>query len=170
MAPRALSSNPSAGSLSAPSPGSTAAAGSPRTGKTATTMRSPSSTWHQSASCSEGSAIPHNVSGRTLRTLPANSNWIDIAYNNTNKVLVAISNSSTNYVALSGDGGQTWQLQPMASPISGQLPAQTWKAIAWHPAAGVFVAVSSASTTAYAVSKDGVAWSAETLPGAPNAW
>jgi len=34
--------------------------------KTATTMRSPSSTWHQSASCSEGSAIPHNVSGRTL--------------------------------------------------------------------------------------------------------
>src|ERR1700748_2890080 len=65
MAPRALSSNPSAGSLSAPSPGSTAAAGSPRTGKTATTMRSPSSTWHQSASCSEGSAILHEVFGRT---------------------------------------------------------------------------------------------------------
>src|ERR1700750_282289 len=69
MAPRALSSNPSAGSLSAPSPGSTAAAGSPRTGKTATTMRSPSSTSPRSASCSEGSAIPHNVSGRTLRKL-----------------------------------------------------------------------------------------------------
>ena len=61
MAPKASSSNPSAGSSSAPSAGSIAAAGSPRTGKTATTMRSPSSASPPSASCSESSVIPHEV-------------------------------------------------------------------------------------------------------------
>src|SRR4051812_40605353 len=67
MAPRALSSNPSVGSLSAPLPGSIAAGGSPRTGKTATTMHSPSSASPPSASCSDGSVILHEVFGRTLR-------------------------------------------------------------------------------------------------------
>src|SRR3954454_16906824 len=66
MAPRALSSNPSVGSLSAPLPGSTAAGGSPRTGKTATTTHSPSSASPPSASCSDGSVILHEVFGRTL--------------------------------------------------------------------------------------------------------
>src|SRR6476661_5351708 len=69
MAPRALSSNPSVGSLSAPLPGSIAAGGSPRTGKTATTMHSPSSASPPSASCSDGSVILHEVFGRTLRNL-----------------------------------------------------------------------------------------------------
>src|SRR6516162_6524265 len=64
--PKALSLNLSAGSSSAPSPGSTAAVDSPKTGKTATTMRLPSSTSLQSVSCSEGYVIPHEVSGRTL--------------------------------------------------------------------------------------------------------
>src|SRR3954451_9468528 len=67
MAPRALSSNPSVGSLSAPLPGSTAAGGSPRTGKTATTTHSPSSASPPSASCSDGSVILHEVFGRTFR-------------------------------------------------------------------------------------------------------
>src|SRR3954469_9577640 len=66
MAPRALSSNPSVGSLSAPLPGSTAAGGSPRTGKIATTTPSPSSPAPPSASCSDGSVILHEVFGRTL--------------------------------------------------------------------------------------------------------
>ena len=103
-----------------------------------------------------------------LRTLPINSNWIDVACNN--NVLVAISNSSSNYVALSSDSGKTWAYQPMASPTSGQLTAQPWKAIAWHSGAGLFVLISGAATTAYAVSKDGVAWSSQTLPAAANAW
>src|SRR6478736_5406900 len=70
MAPRALSSNPSVGSLSAPLPGSIAAGGSPRTGKTATTMHSPSSASPPSASCSDGSVILHEVFGRTLKVAP----------------------------------------------------------------------------------------------------
>ena len=64
--PKALSSNPNAGSSSAPSAGSIAVVGSPRIGKTATTTRSPSSASPPSASCSESSVIPHEVSGRTL--------------------------------------------------------------------------------------------------------
>ena len=103
-----------------------------------------------------------------LRTLPINSSWSDVACND--DVLVAITSSSSNYVALSSDSGKTWVYQPMASPTSGQLTVQPWKAIAWHPAAGLFVLISGATTTAYAVSKDGVAWSALTLPAAANAW
>ena len=64
-----LSFCPSAGSSSAQSPGSTAVAGSPGTGKTSTTTHSPSSASPPSASCSENSVIPHEVSGRTLRSL-----------------------------------------------------------------------------------------------------
>ena len=103
-----------------------------------------------------------------LRTLPINSNWIDVAYNN--KVLAAISNSSSNYVALSSDSGKTWAYQPMASPTSGQLTTQPWKAIAWHTGAGLFVLISGAPTTTYAISQDGVAWSSQALPAAANAW
>ena len=57
---------PSAGSSSARSPGSTAAEGWPRTGRTSTEARSHSCGSPQSASCSEGSAIPPDVSGQTL--------------------------------------------------------------------------------------------------------
>jgi hypothetical protein len=103
-----------------------------------------------------------------LRTLPINSNWIDVDCND--NVLVAITNSSSNYVALSSDNGNTWVFQPMASPTSGQLAVQPWKAIAWHSGVELFVVVSGATTTAYAVSKDGVTWSSQTLPAAANAW
>ena len=58
----------------------------------------------------------------------------------------------------------------MASPTSGQLAVQPWKAIAWHSGVELFVVVSGATTTAYAVSKDGVTWSSQTLPAAANAW
>ena len=85
-------------------------------------------------------------------------------------VLVAITNSSSNYVALGYDNGDTWVYQPMASPTSGQLAVQPWKALAWHPGAGLFVLVSGTATTTYAVSKDGVAWNSQTLPAAANAW
>ena len=42
-------------------------AASPRIGRTATTTRLPSFTLPRSASCSENSVIPHEVSGRTLK-------------------------------------------------------------------------------------------------------
>ena len=103
-----------------------------------------------------------------LRTLPITSNWIDVACSNS--VLVAVSNSSSNYVALSSDSGNTWVYQPMASPTSGQLTVQPWKAIAWHSGAELFVLISGSPTTAYAVSKDGVAWSSQMLPASANAW
>ena len=64
---RASSCCPGAGSSSARSPGSTAAADWPRTGKTSTATRSASSSSLPSALCSESSAILHEVSGRTLR-------------------------------------------------------------------------------------------------------
>ena len=67
---RASSCCPGAGSSSARSPGSTAAADWPRTGKTSTATRSASSSSLPSALCSESSAILHEVSGRTLRLIP----------------------------------------------------------------------------------------------------
>ena len=65
--PRASSSSPGAGLSNGRSPGSTAAGDWPRTGKTSTATRSPSSSSPQSASCSENSVILHKVSGRTLK-------------------------------------------------------------------------------------------------------
>ena len=70
IAPRASSCCPSAGLLNAPSPGSIAVVGWPRTGKTSTATRSASSNSPPSASCSENSVIPHKVSGRTLSVRP----------------------------------------------------------------------------------------------------
>src|SRR4029077_1651906 len=57
---------PSAGSSSVLSPGSTAAEGSPRIGRTSIAKRSYSCASPQSASCSENSAIPSDLSGQTL--------------------------------------------------------------------------------------------------------
>ena len=54
------------GLLSAPSPGSTAVGGSPRTGKIAATTRLRSSISLPFGSCSESSVIPYEVCGRTL--------------------------------------------------------------------------------------------------------
>ena len=54
----------------APSPGSTAAADWPRTGRTSTATRSPSSNSRPFDSCSENSVILHKVSGRTLSVRP----------------------------------------------------------------------------------------------------
>src|SRR5690348_12438695 len=73
-------SNPSDGSSNAPLPGSTAAVDWLRIGKTATTMRSLSSTSPRSGSCSEGSVIPHEVSGRTLSGPIPSVNLTMIAY------------------------------------------------------------------------------------------
>ena len=64
--PKALWSNPCAGSSSVPLAGSVGVVGSPRIGRTATTMLSLSSASHPFASCSENSVILHEVSGRTL--------------------------------------------------------------------------------------------------------
>src|SRR6476469_9563697 len=58
---------PSAGLWSAPSLGSGAAAGWPRIGRTSTAERSPSCASPPSASCSDSSAILHNLSGQTLK-------------------------------------------------------------------------------------------------------
>jgi hypothetical protein len=62
---------PSAGSSNAPSPGSAAAAGSPRIGNVSTARRSPSCASPPSASCCENYATPHDVSGQTLRRTTA---------------------------------------------------------------------------------------------------
>src|SRR3954467_8948138 len=64
---KGLSSCPSAGSWSAPLLGSDDAADWRRIGRTSTARRSPSCVSLPSASCCEGSAIPHDVSGQTLR-------------------------------------------------------------------------------------------------------
>src|SRR5450432_623415 len=61
-----LWSCPNAGSSSALSLGSIAAEGSPRIGRTSTEGRSRSCASPQSASCSENSAIPPEVSGQAL--------------------------------------------------------------------------------------------------------
>src|SRR4051794_24866342 len=63
---RGLSSCPSDGSWSARLRGSADAAGSPRTGRTSTARRSPSSASLPSVSCYEGFATPHDVLGQTL--------------------------------------------------------------------------------------------------------
>ena len=68
---QASSCCPSDGSWSAPSPGSTAVAASPRTGNASTATRSPSCGSAPSASCSENYAIPHDVLGQTLECLAA---------------------------------------------------------------------------------------------------
>jgi hypothetical protein len=57
---------PNAGSSSAPLRGSIAAEGLPRIGRISTERRWRSCASHQSASCSENSAIQPEVSGRTL--------------------------------------------------------------------------------------------------------
>ena len=62
-----LRSCPNAGSSSAPLPGSIAAAGSPKIGKTSIARRSHSCASLQSASCSENFVIPLDVPGQTLR-------------------------------------------------------------------------------------------------------
>src|ERR1700756_3649803 len=67
--PKASPFCPNAGSSSARSRGSTAAEGSPKIGKTSIARRSHSCALLQSASCSENSAIPSNVSGQTLRNV-----------------------------------------------------------------------------------------------------
>ena len=56
------------GSSSAPLLGSTVAEGLPRIGRTSIARRSRSCASHQSASCSENFAIPHDVPGQTLGT------------------------------------------------------------------------------------------------------
>src|SRR5208282_1946589 len=58
---------PSAGSSSERSPGSTAVEDWPRTGRTSTSQPSCSFVSPPSASCCEGSAIPHRLSSQTLR-------------------------------------------------------------------------------------------------------
>src|SRR5499426_315006 len=60
---------PSAGSLSGRSRGSTAAADSPRIGKTSIAQRSRSCASPQSGSCSENFVILTDVSGQTLRPI-----------------------------------------------------------------------------------------------------
>ena len=59
------------GGSNAPSPGSTAAADWPRTGRTSTATRSPSSSSRPFDSCSENSVILHKVSRRTLSLILA---------------------------------------------------------------------------------------------------
>src|SRR3954454_12633253 len=54
------------GASNAHSPGSAGAVDWPRIGRTSTARRSPSSALPRSASCCEGSAIPHDVPGQTL--------------------------------------------------------------------------------------------------------
>src|SRR5438105_1979125 len=64
--PKASPFCPNAGSSNARLRGSTAAEGSPKIGKTSIARRSHSCASLQSASCSENSAIPSDVSGQTL--------------------------------------------------------------------------------------------------------
>src|SRR5882724_8994716 len=65
--PKDSSYCPGAGSLNAPSPGSTAVEDLPRTGRTSIARASHSCALPQSASCCENSVIPLDVLGQTLR-------------------------------------------------------------------------------------------------------
>src|SRR5258707_1788313 len=67
--PKDSSYCPGAGSLNAPSPGSTAVEDLPRTGRTSIARASHSFALPQSASCSENSLIPLDVLGQTLSEL-----------------------------------------------------------------------------------------------------
>src|SRR5258708_5626989 len=64
--PKDSSYCPGAGSLNAPSPGSTAVEDLPRTGRTSIARASHSCALPQSASCCENSVIPLDVLGQTL--------------------------------------------------------------------------------------------------------
>src|SRR6266699_1180357 len=64
--PKDSSYCPGAGSLNAPSPGSTAVEDLPRTGRTSIVRASHSCALPQSASCCENSVIPLDVLGQTL--------------------------------------------------------------------------------------------------------
>src|SRR6266404_1485844 len=66
--PKDSSYCPGAGSLNAPSPGSTAVEDLPRTGRTSIARASHSCALPQSASCCENSVIPLDVLGQTLKT------------------------------------------------------------------------------------------------------
>src|SRR5436190_23186846 len=67
--PKDSSYCPGAGSLNAPSPGSTAVEDLPRTGRTSIARASHSCALPQSASCCENSVIPLDVLGQTLRPI-----------------------------------------------------------------------------------------------------
>src|SRR6266480_4368401 len=67
--PKDSSYCPGAGSLNAPSPGSTAVEDLPRTGRTSIARASHSCALPQSASCCENSVIPLDVLGQTLTQL-----------------------------------------------------------------------------------------------------
>ena len=67
---KGFESSPSAGSWNAPSPGSTAADGSPRTTRTSIAPLSPSSAWPASASCSEDWHV-FVILHKTFRTEPS---------------------------------------------------------------------------------------------------
>src|SRR6266404_7560074 len=69
--PKDSSYCPGAGSLNAPSPGSTAVEDLPRTGRTSIARASHSCALPQSASCCENSVIPLDVLGQTLRAICA---------------------------------------------------------------------------------------------------
>src|SRR5258708_22251953 len=69
--PKDSSYCPGAGSLNAPSPGSTAVEDLPRTGRTSIARASHSCALPQSASCCENSVIPLDVLGQTLRAIRA---------------------------------------------------------------------------------------------------
>src|SRR5205809_1475657 len=73
--PKDSSYCPGAGSLNAPSPGSTAVEDLPRTGRTSIARASHSCALPQSASCCENSVIPLDVLGQTLRVAQG-GHWV----------------------------------------------------------------------------------------------
>ena len=93
----------------------------------------------------------------TVRTAPATSAWVGIAWNGTS--FCAIGNTSGTTAATSTDG-ITWTLRTL--PGTG-----TWSSIAWNGT--VFCAIASQSGTMAATSPDGTTWTLRTLP-ATTTW
>lgn len=95
--------------------------------------------------------IQQGISGYDwqVRTAPETASYTDVAYGN--GVFVGVSNSATNRVIRSTDGGATW------SSVS--VTANGWKSITYSPSLGRFVAVALSGTDRVMYSDDdGLTW------------
>lgn len=95
----------------------------------------------------------------TARTLATSTTWTGVAASQKTAVAVASGNRTVN----TSPDGITWTAQALALPSTA-----AWSGVVWGEADGLFVAVSTTSSTAAASSPDGIVWTARTLPSSQN--
>lgn len=97
------------------------------------------------------------ITWTTGPTLPSSSNWIDVEYDASLGILVAISNSSGTVAASSTNPTVSWTSRTLPTTA-------TWKAVTTN-GSGRFVAIANnANSVIGAISTDGTNWTAMTLP------